>query len=80
MAASTEAGKVQALFARDAQLVRQWDEDLAGGKWRAMMSQTHIGYTYWQQPPTNVIPATGREAGRQLGQRSRTRASGGRRR
>jgi hypothetical protein len=23
-----------------------------------MMSQTHIGYTYWQQPPTNVIPAT----------------------
>jgi hypothetical protein len=34
------------------------DEDLAGGKWRKMMSQTHIGYTYWQQPPTNVIPAT----------------------
>jgi len=58
MAANAEAGKVQALFARDAELVRQWDEDLAGGKWRKMMSQTHIGYTYWQQPPSNVIPAT----------------------
>ena len=57
VAANDEAAKVRALFARDAELVRQWDEDLAGGKWRKMMSQTHIGYTYWQQPPTNVIPA-----------------------
>ncbi|KQY26493.1 glycosyl hydrolase [Caulobacter sp. Root487D2Y] len=57
-AANDQAAKVQALFARDAELVRQWDEDLAGGKWRKMMSQTHIGYTYWQQPPTNVMPAT----------------------
>ncbi len=57
-AANREAAKVQVLFARDADLVRQWDEDLAGGKWRKMMSQTHIGYTYWQQPPSNVIPAT----------------------
>jgi hypothetical protein len=57
-AANDEAAKVRALFARDAELVRQWDEDLAGGKWRKMMSQTHVGYTYWQQPPTNVIPAT----------------------
>jgi hypothetical protein len=23
-----------------------------------MMSQTHIGYTYWQQPPVNRMPAT----------------------
>ncbi|QEC45832.1 glycosyhydrolase [Pseudobacter ginsenosidimutans] len=27
------------------------------GKWNHMMSQTHIGYTYWQQPPFNKIPA-----------------------
>ncbi|WP_165186417.1 glycosyl hydrolase 115 family protein [Caulobacter soli] len=58
VAANDEAAKVRALFARDGELVRQWDEDLAGGKWDKMMSQTHIGYTYWQQPPTNVIPAT----------------------
>ena len=27
------------------------------GKWNHMMSQTHIGYTGWQQPPFNKIPA-----------------------
>ena len=57
-AANDQAARVRALFARDVELTRQWDEDLAGGKWRKMMSQTHIGYTYWQQPPTNVQPAT----------------------
>ncbi len=30
---------------------------LNGGKWNHMMSQTHIGYTSWQQPPRNVMPA-----------------------
>lgn len=30
---------------------------IAGGKWNHMMAQTHIGYTYWQQPPVNKIPA-----------------------
>ncbi|HEY0039773.1 MAG TPA: glycosyl hydrolase 115 family protein, partial [Flavisolibacter sp.] len=29
---------------------------LANGKWNHMMSQTHIGYTYWQQPPVNKMP------------------------
>lgn len=27
------------------------------GKWNHMMSQTHIGYTYWQQPEANKMPA-----------------------
>ncbi len=27
-------------------------------KWNHMMSQTHIGYTYWQQPPSNKMPQT----------------------
>ncbi|MBO9634822.1 MAG: glycosyl hydrolase 115 family protein, partial [Chitinophagaceae bacterium] len=26
------------------------------GKWDHMMSQTHIGYKYWQQPPFNTMP------------------------
>jgi hypothetical protein len=26
------------------------------GKWDHMMSQTYIGYTYWQQPPFNKLP------------------------
>jgi hypothetical protein len=47
---------VKTLFARDAELTRQFHEDIAGGKWRGMMSQTHIGYTSWQQPAQNVMP------------------------
>ena len=27
-----------------------------GGKWNHMMAQTHIGYTYWQQPTANRMP------------------------
>ena len=26
------------------------------GKWNHMMNQTHIGYTYWQQPEVNRMP------------------------
>lgn len=50
------AQKARELFARDAELTRQFHEDLAGGKWNHMMSQTHIGYTSWDNPPKNVMP------------------------
>ena len=43
-------------FARDAAITAWYNDTLAGGKWRHMMDQTHIGYTYWQQPPANVMP------------------------
>ena len=26
------------------------------GRWDHMMDQTHIGYTYWQQPDQNNMP------------------------
>jgi hypothetical protein len=29
---------------------------LNNGKWNHMMDQTHIGYTYWQQPNTQKMP------------------------
>jgi hypothetical protein len=29
---------------------------LKDGKWNHMMDQTHIGYTYWQQPPIQTMP------------------------
>ena len=54
--ASAWGETVKTLFARDAELTRQFHEDIAGGKWRGMMSQTHIGYTNWQQPDQNVMP------------------------
>ncbi|UPL51019.1 glycosyl hydrolase 115 family protein [Hymenobacter sublimis] len=50
------AEKAKALFAKDADISRRYHA-LAGGKWNHMMDQTHIGYTIWQQPEKNVMPA-----------------------
>lgn len=56
--ASTNAQAAQAreLFQDDAALQERWDA-LLGGKWRHLMDQTHLGYTTWQQPIRNVMPA-----------------------
>jgi beta-xylosidase len=50
------ADSVRALFARDAEITSEYNTGLAGGKWNHMMDQTHIGYTYWQEPPHNTMP------------------------
>jgi len=50
------AQKAKELFERDAEISRYYNEELAGGKWSHMMDQTHIGYTYWQQPEVDVMP------------------------
>lgn len=49
------AARARALFARDAALTRRYHM-LNGGKWNHMMAQAHLGYTYWNQPPVNVMP------------------------
>lgn len=54
------ADEVQRRFERDAELQRRYEQDIAGGKWRHMMSQPRIGYTSWQQPDRNVPPAVQR--------------------
>jgi len=46
-AADFWADKVEACFDRDAYLMRQYNKELAGGKWDGMMTQKHIGYTSW---------------------------------
>ncbi|KAG6914405.1 hypothetical protein DXG01_000549, partial [Tephrocybe rancida] len=33
---------------------------LLDGKWDHMIDQTHLGYYYWQQPMTNLMPAVNR--------------------
>ncbi len=50
------ADKVKELFEKDARLTQKYHE-LNNGKWNHMMSQTHIGYTYWNHPPLNMMPA-----------------------
>jgi len=55
-ATNITAEKVKALFAKDAEISRYYNTVLANGKWDHMMDQTHIGYTYWQQPPVDKMP------------------------
>ena len=55
--ANAWATKARELFARDAELQRVYEQDIAGGKWVHMMSQPRIGYTHWQSPPRNILPA-----------------------
>jgi hypothetical protein len=47
---------VKDLYEKDSMISIQY-HTINGGKWNHMMSQTHIGYTYWQQPRFNKMPA-----------------------
>jgi hypothetical protein len=53
------AAQARALFQTDAALSSYFNHTLAHGKWDHFMDQTHIGYTYWQQPPSNAMPKVG---------------------
>jgi Glycosyl hydrolase family 115/Gylcosyl hydrolase family 115 C-terminal domain/Glycosyl hydrolase family 67 N-terminus len=55
-AANLYADKVKQLYTNDSLLTLAYHQ-LKNGKWNHMMSQTHIGYTYWQQPAKQKIPA-----------------------
>jgi hypothetical protein len=48
--------QARALVAADADLSGYYNHTLAGGKWDHMMDQTHIGYTFWNEPPVNNMP------------------------
>ncbi len=50
------AARVRTLFAKDAELTREY-HTIHGGKWDHMMDQTHIGYTFWNEPVANIMPA-----------------------
>jgi len=49
------ADRVKELYKVDSLTTIEYHQ-LAKGKWNHMMDQTHIGYTYWQQPTKNSIP------------------------
>ncbi|MFA9192637.1 glycosyl hydrolase 115 family protein [Flavobacterium sp. FZUC8N2.13] len=52
------AEKAKVLFDKDAEFSTYYHTKMANGKWNHMMSQTHIGYTNWQDPKNNIIPVT----------------------
>jgi hypothetical protein len=58
--ANASADETEALFARDAALTGEYNHNLLDGRWDHMMDQTHIGYTSWQEPPLNAMPAVTR--------------------
>ena len=49
------ADKVKELYSNDSLITQQYHQ-LNNGKWNHLMSQTHIGYTYWQQPNQQKMP------------------------
>lgn len=54
--ANLYADSVKYFFQTDSLISLQYNKGIAGGKWNHMMDQTHIGYTYWQQPFRNKMP------------------------
>jgi hypothetical protein len=54
--ANEYADKVKQLYLNDSLISIEYNQ-LNKGKWNHMMDQTHIGYTYWQQPPVNKMPS-----------------------
>lgn len=55
-ATNSLANAARSLFAKDALLAGFYNKIMSGGKWDHMMDQTHISYTYWQQPEKDVMP------------------------
>lgn len=53
------ADQAEAAFHRD-QAITDAYHALHGGEWDGMMAQTHIGYTSWQEPKQQVMPAVKR--------------------
>jgi hypothetical protein len=49
------ADAAKAAFGKDSLITREYHR-LNNGKWNHLMSQTHIGYTSWQEPRRNIMP------------------------
>jgi hypothetical protein len=54
--ANADAARVREMFELDGALAAQYHA-LRGGKWNHMMAQVNLGYTYWQQPEIEAMPA-----------------------
>jgi hypothetical protein len=67
ISANAYADEVRTLFARDAALTDEYNHKLLDGRWDHMMDQTHIGYTFWNEPPLNAMPAVTQVQSAQVG-------------
>jgi hypothetical protein len=53
--ANKYAAEAKQYYVKDSLISLQYNQ-LNDGKWNHMMDQTHIGYTYWQQPLKQKMP------------------------
>ena len=49
---------IEAMLQKDVELSAYYNNVMAGGKWKGMMSDNHIGYTQWSIPDKNYNPMT----------------------
>lgn len=55
--ANDEAARTRELFQEDTSLMGYFNYKFMDGKWAHFMDQSHLGYTNWQDPPTNSLRA-----------------------
>ena len=55
--ANSEAARTRELFTEDTSLMGYFNYKFMDGKWMHFMDQSHLGYTNWQDPPTNSLRA-----------------------
>ena len=55
--ANQMADKVLELYSQDKSLSDYYNNGLADGKWKNMMSDLHIGYYMWSMPRTSALPS-----------------------
>lgn len=56
VSANDYAKRTRELFETDKQLSDYYNNFLANGKWKNMMSDKHIGYVHWYMPKENELP------------------------
>jgi hypothetical protein len=57
ISANDYAKQARDLFELDKRLSTRYNDTIAGGKWKNMMSDVHIGYRQWSMPRENTLPA-----------------------
>lgn len=56
VSANKYADRARELFELDKKLSARYNDSLAGGKWKNMMSDIHLGYQKWSMPKENSLP------------------------
>ncbi|WP_276834807.1 glycosyl hydrolase 115 family protein [Chryseobacterium cucumeris] len=56
VSANEYANRARELFELDKKLSARYNDFIAGGKWKNMMSDVHLGYQKWSMPKENSLP------------------------